>query len=284
MVELVASADPGQYRQGLGGDSYNTAIYMARQGLAVDYLTRLGDDGFSSAIVAQLQAEGIGTALIPRVPGRQPGVYLVSNDDHGEREFRYWRENSPARELFDQPLSLSACQAFYFTGITLAVTRSGTGHLKTLLEQLRQQGTQILFDPNYRPRLWQNEVQAQGYYREILPLCDTVLPTLEDETALWGIESPEDCAAMYRDFGATEVVIKTPDLAAHAYRGEQRILRRASAVTAVDTTGAGDSFNAAYLAARLQGEPIESALAAGQALAAVVVQHRGAVLEPTARP
>jgi 2-dehydro-3-deoxygluconokinase len=284
MVELVASADPGQYRQGLGGDSYNTAIYMARQGLAVDYLTRLGDDGFSSAIVAQLQAEGIGTALIPRVPGRQPGLYLVSNDDHGEREFRYWREHSPARELFDQPLSLSACQAFYFTGITLAVTRSGTGNLKTLLEQLRQQGTQILFDPNYRPRLWQNEIQAQGYYREILPLCDTVLPTLEDETALWGIESPEDCAAMYRDFGATEVVIKTPDLAAHAYQGEQRILRRASAVTAVDTTGAGDSFNAAYLAARLQGEPIESALAAGQALAAVVVQHRGAVLEPTARP
>lgn len=281
MVELAKVDDSGMYHQGLGGDSFNTAIYLAREGLAVDYFTHLGDDSFSDAIVKTLQQEGIGTADITRVPSRQPGLYLISNDRRGEREFRYWREHSPARQLFDQPVTLDNCQLFYFTGVTLAVTRSGIDNLITLLTQMRERNTKIVFDPNYRPHLWHSDSQARNHYRKVLPYCDTVLPTLDDETALWGITTPLDCARMYQDFGATEIVIKTPDLAAHAFLDTQQVRRQAEAVAALDTTGAGDSFNAAYLATRLRGGSLQAALAAGQGLAASVVQHRGALLPCT---
>lgn len=281
MVELAKVGDSGMYRQGLGGDSFNSAVYLAREGLEVDYFTRLGDDSFSDAMITALQHEGVGTAGITRIADRQPGVYLISNDCTGEREFRYWRDSSPARELFDQPVTLDDYQVFYFTGITLAVTRSGLDHLVTLLTGLREKKTKVIFDPNYRPHLWQSDIQAREHYRKVLPFCDTVLPTLEDETALWGVTTPTDCARMYTEFGATEIVIKTPDLVAHAFGEAQQVQVKAEAVKAVDTTGAGDSFNAAYLAARLRGSSFELALAAGQQLAARVVQHSGALLPRT---
>jgi 2-dehydro-3-deoxygluconokinase len=246
--------------------------------LQVDYLTRLGDDTFSDAILQQLGDEGIGRSLIQRCPGRQPGLYLISNDASGERQFSYRREHSPAREMFDDPISLSGYGLFYLTGITLAITRDGIDNLVALLTRLRQEACTIVFDPNYRPHLWQDREQAQFHYRQILPLCDILLPTLEDETALWGIDTVEDCHSMYRAFGLRELVIKGPELVTEVFCGQEHVSRRASAVTAVDTTGAGDSFNAGYLAARLQDKSIADAVACAQKLSATVVQHRGAIL------
>jgi 2-dehydro-3-deoxygluconokinase len=278
MVELAGTGGAGVYRQGFAGDSYNTAIYLAREGLEVDYLTRLGDDSFSDAIFAELHEEGVGTGGIRRVAGRQPGLYIINNNEEGEREFHYWRDTSPARELFDQPLVLEPCRVYYFTGITLAVTRSGIENLTALLAGLKKLNTRIVFDPNYRPRLWQSVSQARESYREVLPYCDTVLPTLEDDGALWGIATPEESARIYRDYGASEIVVKGSGLVAHAFFGSETERRQAEMVKAVDTTGAGDSFNAAYLAARLRGSSVEAAIAAGQLLAAKVVQHRGALI------
>jgi 2-dehydro-3-deoxygluconokinase len=278
MVELAGTGASGGYQQGFAGDTYNTAIYLARAGLGVDYLTRLGDDRFSDAIVKDLEDERIGIEGVFRIPGRQPGLYLICNDAQGEREFHYWRDSSPAREMFEQPLTPPQCRAFYFSGITLAVTRSGIENLKELLVRLKQQGSAIVFDPNYRSALWDSDAQARDYCRQVLPHCSMVLPTLEDDHALWGIDSPQESAAMYMDSGASEVVVKGADLVAHAFCEAQIAQRQAEKVAAVDTTGAGDSFNAAYLAARLQGAPLDLALAAGQQLAAKVVQHRGALL------
>lgn len=278
MVELASAGANNSYHQGFAGDTYNTAIYLARAGQRVDYLTRLGDDRFSDAIVRQLEEEGVGTAAVLRIAGRKPGLYLIGNDAQGEREFYYWRESSPAREIFEQPLTPPSCQVFYFTGITLAVTRNGIENLKELLGRLKQQGATIAFDPNYRPALWDSHAQARDYYREILPYCSMVFPTLDDECALWGIDTPQESASMYMGRGASEIAVKGADLVAHAFCEEQIVQRKAEMVRAIDTTGAGDSFNAAYLAARLQGASLESALAAGQQLAAKVVQHRGALL------
>lgn len=281
MVELASAGQPGLFRQGVAGDSFNTAIYLARQGLAVDYLTQLGDEAFSDNILQQLQSEGIGDRLIKRCPGRQPGLYLISNDEHGERQFSYWREHSPAREMFDAPLTLEGYKVFYFSGITLAIARSGLDCLKALLTQLRAAQCTIVFDPNYRPQLWQDREQAQWHYREVLPLCDILLPTLEDETALWGTASEADCQAMYERLEIRELVIKGRDLVTHVYSAGEHVMKQAQALPAVDTTGAGDAFNAGYLAARLQGQTIEEAIEAAQQLAAAVVQQPGAILPAT---
>lgn len=279
MIEMAASDGSAGYQQGLAGDSFNTAIYLARAGLAVDYLSCLGDDRFSDAIIEQLQLESIGSEHIRRFAGRQPGLYLIQNDASGERQFSYWRDHSPARQLFELPMTLQDWDVFYFTGVTLAVTRSGLDNLLALLAQLSARGCKIVFDPNYRPQLWQSREQAQQHYRAVLPYCSIVLPTLEDEQALWDINTVEQCRQWYMDLGVEELVIKAPQLCCHVFSDGQHIERQAQAVTAVDTTGAGDAFNAGYLAARFSGSAIEPAIILAQQLAARVVQHRGAVLD-----
>ena len=276
MIELAAR--DGLYQRGVAGDSFNTAVYLARAGLAVSYLTRLGDDPASADILALLDREGIDTGSVVRCPGRRPGLYMIDNDADGERFFSYWRDNSPARELFDAPLELPGIDLFYFTGITLAVTREGIANLLTLLRDLHDRGCRIVFDPNYRPALWPGPEQARQDMARVLPLCHTVLPTLEDETALWGSDSIEACRDHYAGFGVQELVIKGPDLTTHALVEGIEVISRAEPVRAVDTTGAGDAYNAGYLAARLQGGDVEQAVHAAQALSAQVVQHRGAIL------
>lgn len=278
MLEMAATGQDGLYARGIAGDSFNTAVYLAREGLSVSYLTRLGDDSASDRILARLTTENIDTAAITRCRGRSPGLYLIDNDANGERQFSYWRDRAPARELFDTLPHRLNCDVFYFTGITLAVTRSGIGNLLRLLQQLRDQGTRIIFDPNYRPRLWQDVEQARFHYQQVIPLCDTVLPTLEDECALWGPRTADECLAFYQKQGVSEIVIKGDQLTTLACAGGERLSRQAEAVAAMDTTGAGDAYNAGYLAVRLTGGDLQDAISNAQKLSAAVVQHRGAIL------
>lgn len=278
MIELAPASGDHQYRQDFAGDTFNTAVYLARAGQHVQYLTKLGDDRFSVAITARLKQESIDTDRVQRIPGRQPGLYIISNNEQGERKFSYWRYHSPARELFDQPTSLPDVSVFYFSGITLAVTHSGLENLLVTLEGLRDQGTRVVFDPNFRKELWDNHSQAQAHYRAVLPLCDTIVATQGDDALLWQVDDPMDSQAMYREYGAEEIVIRSPGLAAYACQGAEQIQSQAAAVAAIDTTGAGDAFNAGFLAGRLQGEDLQTAIARAQAMAARVVQYRGAII------
>jgi 2-dehydro-3-deoxygluconokinase len=278
MIELAPADGANQYHQDFAGDSYNTAVYLARAGHRVQYLTRLGDDEYSIAAIARMRGEGIDTGLVGITPGRLPGLYTISNDEAGERRFSYWRSESPARELFKSVPELEPPALFYFSGITLAVTRSGLHNLVATLEKLCSQGTRIAFDPNYRSGLWQDRDEAQAHYRAVLPLCDTVLATQEDDAMLWDTDDPAASQALYRRFGASEVVIKGNGLVAYAWCKNGQCVSQAASVDAMDTTGAGDAFNAAYLAARLQGENLETSVSQAQALAATVVQHRGAII------
>lgn len=276
MVELAGAGDG--YRLGFAGDTFNTAVYLARAGHAVSYLTRLGDDPYSDDVIAICSAEGIGTGMIERLPGRRPGLYLIENAADGERSFHYWRGEAPVRGLFDQLPGTPAADAFYFTGITVAVTRTGQANLLAFLDAMKSRGTTIAFDPNYRPALWDDAQQAREHCGAVLPFCDIVLPTLEDETALWGIETVEDCRRFYKEHGIGETVVKGPALTAYVFTGDTVVERQADPVDAIDTTGAGDSFNAGYLAARFNDAAPADALTAAQRLAANVVQHRGAIL------
>ena len=110
MIELSELGD-GRLSRTHGGDTLNTAVYLARLGVEVDYVTALGDDHFSDEMLAGWRREGVGTALVPRLPGRLPGLYLIRRDASGERSFFYWRDRAPARELFDLPETPAICDA-----------------------------------------------------------------------------------------------------------------------------------------------------------------------------
>jgi 2-dehydro-3-deoxygluconokinase len=286
MVEMARGAD-GRFTLACGGDTFNTAIYLARAGVNVAYATALGDDPYSDSIVAMAVAEGVKTDLMLRMPGRQPGLYTIETDAKGERRFRYWRGEAPARELLELPEwnriaeGLLAARLIYFSGVTLSLySNAGLGRLLAIVEMARQQGAKVAFDGNFRPHGWKGDLpRTRAVYVEALKRIDVALPTYDDEAVLWGDPSPEATVERLQAFGIGEIVVKNgPNSALVASGGRYEYVPVTEVVEPIDTTAAGDSFNAAYMAARLAGEGPASAAAAGHRLAAEKVRHRGAIM------
>jgi 2-dehydro-3-deoxygluconokinase len=284
MVELRETPD-GCLRRGFGGDTLNTAVYLARLGVAVDYVTALGDDPWSDEMLAQWQAEGVGTALVARLPGRLPGLYIIQTDPSGERRFLYWRDSAAARHLFDH-LDVRALEAFdvlYLSGITLSIYgEAARAILLQALAGVRARGGRVVFDTNFRPRGWPDRRLARQLYGHMFATADSVLASVEDLALLYGDagESELSCHAAGR-----EIVLKLDSPASRVMHGGAVLDIDAPPVSCVvDTTAAGDSFAAAYLAARLRGASPEVAARAGHDLAGAVVGHPGAIIPVAAMP
>ena len=285
MIEMSGGED-GTYRLGYAGDTLNTAWY-ARARLPkdwdVDYVTALGDDMYSAQMRDFLEKNGLGTSRIQTIENRRPGLYLI-HQAHGDRHFTYWRGQSAAKQLADDTDALNAALAgadiAYFSGISLAILNSrARGHLMKALHLARESGARIAFDPNERPVLWTSpEVMASTITAGAI-LADIVLPTFPDEQALFGDASPEAVVERYMSAGAEEVVVKNgAEPAFVASRESQGWVAPKPGAKSVDPTGAGDSFNGAYLAARAEGAtPLEAAEKA-HALAAIVIGHKGALV------
>jgi 2-dehydro-3-deoxygluconokinase len=288
MVELSPEASDGGaplYRMGFAGDTFNTAIYMARLGDEVAYCTALGQgDPFSEGVLSTMRREAIDTRLVRQVENRLPGLYAIVLDEHGERKFHYWRERAPIRDLFsahtaDQLIEAAkASDLVYLSGVTLAVIGDiGRARLKDLLAYVHSRGVAVALDFNYRPALWGSAEAAREALDGVVPSCRYISLSSEDSRPLYGREA-EDLAVEWAAAGA-EVVARDESHAVNVHRADGRTGTPAPGrVKAVDTTGAGDSFNAAYLSSRLAGAPIPDAVARAHALAALVVSHRGAIL------
>jgi 2-dehydro-3-deoxygluconokinase len=284
MIEL-SGADAGLWRMGFAGDSFNT-LWALRAltdaAMPADYVSAFGDDPFSRDQIAFFSAHGIGTASSPLIPGARPGLYAITLSG-AERSFTYWRSDAAARRLADDPAALAKSlenrALVYFSGITLAVLEpAARQRLLAALGAARQQGSLIAFDPNYRPRLWPDAGAARAAIVEALKIVDIALPTFPDEQALFGDADVQAAAQRMAELGVGEIAVKN---------GEAPALIRSGGTTAqvpavhvpspVDTTGAGDSFNGAYLAARLAGIAPAEAARKAHAVAAAVVQVRGAL-------
>lgn len=286
MVEL-SQAGNGLLQQGFAGDTLNTAWY-ARACLpddwAVDYATLLGRDALSDRIEEFIGAAGIGTERISRHPERMPGLYLILLRD-GERSFIYWRDRSAARCLADDPAWLDAAMAgadvIYVSGITLAILQpAGRELLRERLSRARLRGARVVFDPNLRPQLWPDVSTMRAETEAAARIADILLPSHEDEASHFGDADPMATASRYLSLGAAEVLVKNGGgQMVAALAGEPaQYLPHFPRVVPIDTTGAGDSFNGGYLAARLAGADQERAARAGHGVAMRVVAHHGALL------
>ena len=289
MIEL-RQAGSGLYSRGFGGDTLNTAVYLARLGVAVDYITALGDDPLSEEMIAGWQAEGVGTGRVARLAGKLPGLYMIATDGSGERRFFHWRESAAARSLLDLPetesllQSLSSYDLVYLSAITLSIFTEGRrGRLLPALRQARERGSRIAFDTNFRARGWPDLDIARRVFREAFETSDIVLASTEDLAPLYAGDTGETLLAK---IGSRETVLKLNEPASLIrFDGNTwRIDAEPVNDPVIDTTAAGDSFAAAYLASRLSGAgPLEAARA-GHRLAGVVVCHPGAIIPRSAMP
>ncbi len=285
MVELAATGD-GQFRQGFAGDTFNTAWY-ARRALgpdwAVGYFTAVGDDSVSRRMLAFMADQGIDTGRIRRLTGRRPGLYLIELTN-GERSFVYWRETSAACALADDEPALEAAvaeaDAVYFSGITLAILApQARARLLSVLARAKARGAMVAFDSNIRSRLWPDEAAMRAAIRAAARVATLALPTVPDETALFAEADASVTAARYSADGVPEVVVRAgADPALVVWPAGRILVAPEKAVTPVDTTGAGDSFNGTYIAARLTGEGPERAAQEAHATAARVIGAYGALV------
>ncbi|HYK26301.1 MAG TPA: sugar kinase [Steroidobacteraceae bacterium] len=284
MLELTGQTG-GRARLAFGGDTFNTALYLARLKLAPCFLTGLGDDPFSLELLAAWRAEGVRTHLVAQIPGRLPGLYAVRTSPAGERSFFYWRRDSAARALFESSACAAALEPgaeadlLYFSGISLSLfSPAGRALLRDIASRVRQRGGQVAFDPNYRPACWTSAGDARAAVAEIAPVVTIALPTLEDERSLWGDESAQAAAARWRDLGTREQVVKLGAQGALVVGAEGEMLVPAATPRRIaDTTGAGDAFDAGYLGMRLRGASQLEAARFAHALASIVVEHPGAI-------
>ncbi|AJF70727.1 MULTISPECIES: sugar kinase [Raoultella] len=297
MIEL--SEKNAAVNRGFGGDTLNTSVYIARQtdasALAVHYVTALGTDAFSQQMLESWQAEEVKTDLIQRMADRLPGLYYIETDDTGERTFYYWRNEAAAKFWLESEQSAAICEELatfdylYLSGISLAIlSPQSREKLLTLLCECRANGGQVIFDNNYRPRLWASKEETQQVYQQMLTCTDIAFLTLDDEDALWGEKPVAEVIARTHAAGVKEVVVKRgADSCLVSIVGEPQ--QEIPAVKlpkekVVDTTAAGDSFSAGYLAVRLTGGDARSAAARGHLTASTVIQYRGAIIPREAMP
>lgn len=296
MIELRGQMF-GAMQQNFGGDTLNTAVYLARlaagTGIRVAYATELGDDPYSHAMLSAWREEGVDTGLVLHDTGRMPGLYTIQVDARGERAFYYWRDASAARHYFDgasSPLEaqIGELDALYYSGISLAVlSEAARERLLACAEALRARGARVYFDNNYRPRLWPaGPADAQAWYARAFAACDIAFVTLDDHQALYGLADAEAALAHACTLEPAEVVVKRGAAPTVVLAGSNAPFNVPTFAVeqVVDTTGAGDSFAAGYLAARLQGHGPEVAARSGNKLASIVVQHSGAIIPRPAMP
>lgn len=293
LVEFTSDPEaPGRFDRRAGGDMLNTAVYLARLTTpgGVGYLSRLGDDAMSGFLRSTLAEEGIADLCAAQAGGR-PGLSFITTDPSGERSFTYWRDQSPARRLFSCPDELAALDragTLVLSGVTLAMLLPhGRTALLAALERRRAEGARIVLDTNYRPALWPDAMTARAVIGQAAGLATLVLPSLDDMAACFGTPDPPGAMHLLTGLTQAEVVLTT---------GGDAVMHRARGATtfdtwplpprcaAVDTTGAGDSFNAGWLAARQAGCAPADAIAAAARLAAEVVRHPGAILPRHAMP
>jgi 2-dehydro-3-deoxygluconokinase len=251
------------------------------EGAVTDYVSAFGDDPFSHEQRAFMESHGIGIAESPVIAGARPGLYAITLEG-AERSFTYWRNDAAARLLASDPQklekSLAGRSLVYFSGITLAILEPVARQVVfEALRMARKGGALIAFDPNYRPRLWASAGAARAAIKEALDFTDIALPTYPDEQMLFGDVSPSEAAKRLAGHGVEEIVVKNGSEPAWAAWKLETNAVPAINVTPVDTTGAGDSFNGAYLAARLLGATPFEAAAKAHRVAAAVVQVKGAL-------
>ena len=257
-------------------------IGIGRDAADVAFLTATGDEALSNAMVDTWRAEGLSDRLVFRIPGQRPALYLIETNEKGDRKFHYWRSETPAKEWLRLLLAaggaglLDSADLVYVSGISLAIL--SYADRQAAIELLGTVKTRVAFDPNIRPALWKSMDEAKHSFEAMVRLSSIVLPSRQDYQLMYGMDDPDEQIHFTAGLTEGEIALTCDEDGCRLRADGRTVALPTQAVKVVDTSGAGDSFNGAYLAARLRGEDAMTAAKAGLALAAKVVAQPGAII------
>lgn len=295
MIELNGKPF-GEMWQSYGGDTLNSATYLSRisssNEIQVHYVSALGSDNLSKQMLQHWQADNIETKWVLQDEQHQPGLYLIQLDAQGERTFLYWRNQSAAHYMVQHPdfsnvlSELQQVDMIYLSGISLAIlSKNDRTFLIEQLAKLAKKGVEIAFDSNFRPKLWYSLEEAQDCYSRLLPIVNLALVTFDDEQLLWGDEDEQATLARLHQIGISKVIVKCGKNGAIFSDSSSAQYGQAipePVLNVVDTTSAGDSFNAGFLNGYLRNKKLDVCCQQGNCVAGIVIQHKGAIIDKCA--
>ncbi|MGS2720998.1 sugar kinase [Paraglaciecola aestuariivivens] len=286
MLELVNQSST-QLGKSFAGDLYNSCVYLKRafNDLDIAFMSCVGQDKLSHELLDRLAQEQINTDFLPQISTHHLGAYMVITDDVGERSFLYWRNDSAAKHIMSalseqQSEALNSAGLFFFSGISIAILPESQ---RTLfwhkLAQMKRAGVTIVFDPNYRPQLWESVEVAKHHIEKALQLADVLLPGVDDFEKLYGFSEVEQCIEFCLEFEPKELVMKHGEKNLHiVHANGTEVVPIVANDNVVDTTSAGDAFNGVYLGSRVSGYAPKTAALAASAASSKVIETPGAIM------
>jgi sugar/nucleoside kinase (ribokinase family) len=285
-MALLAASTPGplhevsHFTRYLAGAETNVAIGLARLGLRVGWLSRLGQDAFGDFVLNAVRREGVDVSHVARDASRSTGFMLKGLSlDGQDPAIDYYRRGSAASALsvadFDAPWFASA-RHLHLTGISPALSASSAALVAHAMQAMRERGRSVSFDPNLRPRLWSSPEHMRLHLNALAVQAHWVLPGLAEGQWLTGQHTPAQIARFYLDQGVQAVVVKLGAQGAYvAADGFEGRVPGVPVSQVVDTVGAGDGFAAGLISARLEGRSWAEAAARGNWVGAQAVQSAG---------
>ncbi len=270
--------DGRTWLQGFGGDSQNVAIAAARQGASTGYLTSVGQDWMGDAFLDLWRSEGVDASRVTRHPTAPTGVSFVTHSPAGHK-FDYLRKNSAASLMTPATLAadyIAGARVFHLSAIGQAISDSARETCDAAIDVARKAGVKVSYDTNLRLRLWELDV-AREVVDATIARCDIALPSLDDSQQLTGLKEPEAIAAYYLGLGAPLVALKMGAEGSLIATRERKTRIAPHKVEAVDATGAGDTFDGAFLTRLLAGDDAETAARYANVAAALSTTGYGAV-------
>lgn len=265
----------------IAGAELNVAIGLARLGLQVGWVSRVGNDSFGRFTLQQLEKEGIDHRCVTTDARYRTGFQLKSRvDDGSDPQVEYFRAGSAASHLSPEDFNadyFASARHLHLSGVAAAISDSSLQLSKHAAKEMRARGKTISFDPNLRPVLWRSEDEMRKQLNLLAEYADWVLPGEQEGLILTGYRQPEAIADFYLDKGVKAVVIKTGCDGAwyKTAEGDQGHVAPVRVDNVVDTVGAGDGFAVGLISALLEGKSLPQAILRGNRIGSLAIQVAG---------
>lgn len=272
------------FTRSIAGAESNVAIGLSRLGFKVRWISRLGADPFGDVILSTLAGEGVDVSLAARDSAYPTAIYFKEFKGYGDPNVYYYRRGSAMSRLTPRDVDdswLDNAKHLHVTGITPALGDETGGAIRLVMEQARERGMSISFDPNLRRKLWSEEL-ARETLLSLIPLCDIFMPGLEEAEFLIGERTEEEYGAHFLGMGASAVILKLGERGSIGFAGNGSVKADPYPVSRiVDTVGAGDAFAAGFLSGFLefgelgQGDGLRKALERANFMGSLATQYKG---------
>lgn len=266
--------------QKIGGAESNVLIGLARLGHDVSFISQVGNDPFGKRIIKAIRAEGVDVSHVKVVDDAPTGLLFKETKNKRETHVYYYRSESAASNMTVENIpfeQITKAKYIHLTGITPAISLSCREMIFKVLEVARAHEVPIIFDPNVRFKLWEEE-EARAILLAIIEQSDYILTGISEAQFLLGTTSTnyEDICRNLTSRENQVVVVKNgADPTAYSYQGVVKEVPVPPVADILDPVGAGDAFAAGFIHGLLTDQSLDTCVAYGNALGGCVIQQFG---------